>query len=196
MAQATVDDEGSERLGHLLSRTALRDQAAFKELYDATIRCLRGVVLRLVRDPAWAEDVLQEAYVAIWNSAQSYAITKSRPMTWLITVARNKALDALRSRSTERATTVSLDIDDGESPHLQQADESGTPLDRLMEGMDGVRLKNCLQALDPSQRQAISLAYWFGMTHAELAEHLRAPLGTVKAWVRRGLDRLKGCVTA
>jgi RNA polymerase sigma-70 factor (ECF subfamily) len=198
MATSSLDDDGSERLAQLLARTALRDQAAFKALYDATVRCLRGTVLRLVRDAAWAEDILQEAYIAVWHSSDSYAAARSRPMTWLITVARNKALDALRSRADARANTFSMDVEGPIADELQarMADDGASPLDRLVQGMDAVRLKVCLQSLEAAQRQAISLAYYFGLTHSELAEHLHAPLGTVKAWVRRGLERLKGCVQA
>lgn len=197
MDHTSFDEDASEQLAQWLARTALRDQVAFKSLYDATVRCLRGVVSRLLRDPAWTEEVLQEAYVAVWNSAQSYAIGKARPMTWLITVARNKALDALRSRSSEHAHTVPLQLEgsDGDVSQADARDDSAGPLERLTQRMDEVRLKSCLQSLDATQRQAISLAYWFGLTHAELAQHMNAPLGTVKAWVRRGLDRLKGCVS-
>lgn len=190
------DAQGSARLEHLIARTVLRDQAAFRQLYDLTVRCLLAVIVRLLRDQAWAEDVLQDAYVAIWNSASGYSAAKSQPMTWLIAIARNKALDALRSTTGERANIVRPTVmdDEGDPALPDVADERAGPLDRLVQGIEEARLRGCLQGLEPSQRQAIALAFYDGLTHSELAEHLRQPLGTVKAWVRRGLERLKRCL--
>lgn len=183
-------------VGQLLARVALRDQAAFKQLYDATVRCLLAIAVRLLRDPAWAEEVVQEAYVGIWNSAPNYSPLKAQPMTWLMTIARNKAMDALRSTTTERETLVRgmHGEDDEDDPLAAVSDQSAGPLQQLIERVDAARLSHCLQALDAAQRQAIALAFYDGLTHSELAEHMRQPLGTVKAWVRRGLERLKPCL--
>jgi RNA polymerase sigma-70 factor, ECF subfamily len=188
--------EAQRDIGQLLARVALRDQAAFKQLYDATVRCLLAIAVRLLRDPAWAEEVVQEAYVGIWNSAPNYSPAKAQPMTWLMTIARNKAMDALRSTTSERATLVHVAPaeDDEEDPLAAVGDEAAGPLQRLIERVDAARLRHCLQALDAAQRQAIALAFYDGLTHSELAEHMRQPLGTVKAWVRRGLERLKPCL--
>ena len=193
MAERT---QATNDIGPLLARVALRDQAAFKQLYDATVRCLLAIAVRLLRDPAWAEEVIQEAYVSIWNSAPNYSPLKAQPMTWLMTIARNKAMDALRSTNSERQTIVHVAPreDDEEDPLTQVADEAAGPLQRLVDRIDAARLRHCLQALDAVQRQAIALAFYDGLTHAELAAHLRQPLGTVKAWVRRGLERLKPCL--
>ena len=185
------------RLGALMARVSLRDPAAFKQLYDDTSHCLFGIVLRLLRDRAWAEEVLQESYVAIWHSAPNYAPAKAQPMTWLMTIARHKAMDALRSTRSDRQHVLrplSNDDDDDEDPALAVADERPGPLDGLLQALDSQRLRQCLQALDASQRQAIALAFYDGLTHVELAAHLQQPLGTVKAWVRRGLERLKPCL--
>jgi RNA polymerase sigma-70 factor (ECF subfamily) len=183
-------------VGQLLARVALRDQAAFKQLYDATVRCLLAIVTRLLRDPSWAEEVLQEAYVGIWNSAPNYSPLKAQPMTWLMTIARHKAMDALRSTTSERETMVrrSINDDDEDDTLTRVPDEAAGPLQRLIERIDSARLRHCLQTLDPAQRQAIALAFYDGLTHSELAAHMRQPLGTVKAWVRRGLERLKPCL--
>jgi RNA polymerase sigma-70 factor, ECF subfamily len=193
-----VSDRGEAQrdIGHLLARVALRDQAAFKQLYDATVRCLLAIAGRLLRDAAWSEEVVQEAYVAIWNSAPNYSPLKAQPMTWLMTITRNKAMDALRSTTTERETLVRVDAgeDDEENPLSSVGDEAAGPLQQLIDRIDAARLRHCLQALDAVQRQAIALAFYDGLTHSELAEHLRQPLGTVKAWVRRGLERLKPCL--
>ena len=193
MAERT---EAQHAIGQLLARVALRDQAAFKQLYDATVRCLLAIAVRLLRDPAWAEEVVQEAYVGIWNSAPNYSPLKAQPMTWLMTIARNKAMDALRSTNTERETLVRVapSEDDEDDPLAAIGDAAAGPLQQLIERIDAARLRHCLQALDAAQRQAIALAFYDGLTHSELAAHLRQPLGTVKAWVRRGLERLKACL--
>lgn len=191
------DNEGSARLEALLSRVALGDRAAFRQLYDATSRCLLAIVNRLLHDPAWSEEVLQEAYVAVWHRAGSYAADRAQPMTWLMAVARNKALDALRATQTDRATLVRpvAHADDDDMPPVpDMADDSAGPFEQLAQGQDAQQLKGCLQRLDATQRQAIALAFYDGLTHTELADRLGQPLGTVKAWVRRGLDRLGRCL--
>ena len=191
-----VQSPASQDLGTLMGRVALRDQAAFKQLYDATVRCLLAIVMRMLHERAWSEDVLQEVYVSIWNAAPNYLAVKSQPMTWLMAIARNKAMDALRSKRTERQHVVRpMSTDDAEDcgpPDL--ADERVGPLGLLLQAIDSQRLRNCLQGLEPAQRQAIALAFYDGLTHVELAAHMRQPLGTVKAWVRRGLERLRPCL--
>jgi len=189
-------EEVQPDIGNLLARVALRDQAAFKQLYEATVRCLLAISVRLLRDPSWAEEVLQEAYVSIWHSAVNYSPARSQPMTWLMAIARNKAMDALRSTTTERATMVQPRVthDDDDDGLPDAADDSAGPMERLIRSIDTVRLRDCLQGLEASQRQAIALAFYDGLTHAELAAHLRQPLGTVKAWVRRGLEKLRPCL--
>jgi RNA polymerase sigma factor (sigma-70 family) len=187
----------SPTLGDLMSRVALRDQAAFKQLYDETVCCLLGIAVRMLRDRAWAEEVVQEIYVSVWHTAPNYAPHKAQPMTWLMTIARHKTMDALRSSNADRKhcvrpTKSSGDDDDAEFTDI--ADEGAGPLDQLVQAADAQQLHCCLQKLEPQQRQAIALAFYDGLTHAELALHLHQPLGTVKAWVRRGLDRLRRCL--
>ncbi|MBC7940419.1 MAG: sigma-70 family RNA polymerase sigma factor [Chitinophagaceae bacterium] len=183
----------------VMSRVALRDQAAFRQLYEDTSRCLFGIAVRMLRERPWAEEVLQEIYVSIWNTAPSYSAAKAQPMTWLMAVARNKTLDALRSRRSERACMVQPTLDhaddDGDGAPLPDiADEGAGPLQQLCDATQAKRLRHCLHELAAAQRQAIALAFYDGMTHTELAAHLHQPLGTVKAWVRRGLERLKPCL--
>ena len=183
-------------LGTLMFRVAMRDQAAFKQLYDATVRCLLAIVMRMLRERSWAEEVLQEVYVSIWNTAPNYSAGKSQPMTWLMAIARNKTMDALRSTSTERQHVVrpKLADDDEDTGLPDAADERAGPLESLVQAVDTQRLRHCLQSLEPQQRQAIALAFYDGLTHSELAQHMGQPLGTVKAWVRRGLEKLKPCL--
>jgi RNA polymerase sigma-70 factor (ECF subfamily) len=189
--------QAAPTLGDLMSRVAMRDQAAFKQLYDETVCCLLGIAARMLHDRAWAEEVVQEIYVSVWHTAPNYAPHKAQPMTWLMAIARNKAMDALRSSNADRKhcvrpTKAAGDDNDAEFPDI--ADECAGPLDQLVQAADAHQLRCCLQRLEPQQRQAIALAFYDGLTHAELALHLRQPLGTVKAWVRRGLDRLKRCL--
>lgn len=188
----------SSTLGELMARVAMRDQVAFKQLYELTVCCLLGIAVRMLHDRSWAEEVVQEVYVSIWHTAPNYSAAKSQPMTWLMAVARNKALDALRSSRADRqhclrpAAVASDDADGAEPP--DRADAGAGPLEQLLQAIDAQRLRCCLERLEPAQRQAIALAFYDGLTHAELALHMNQPLGTVKAWVRRGLDRLKRCL--
>ncbi len=185
-------------LGDLMSRVSMRDQAAFKQLYDATVCCLLGITVRMLHDRCWAEEVVQEVYVSIWHTAPSYSPHKAQPMTWLMAVARNKALDALRSSRADRKhcvrPTAGVGDDDDDTDLPDSADAGAGPLEQLVQAVDAHQLRCCLERLEPPQRQAIALAFYDGLTHAELALHMNQPLGTVKAWVRRGLDRLKRCL--
>jgi len=179
------------RLAELLARTALADQAAFGELYRATSSQLYGTAIRILRDASMAEEVLQESYVAVWHHAASYAPAKSQPMTWLTAIVRNRCLDGLRRRDID---TVSMTADDDERDDFEIADDAPTPAQLLIEGADALSVRECVESLDGGSRQAIALAFFQGLTHAELAAHLREPLGTVKSWVRRGLERLRQCL--
>ena len=184
----------NEDLTRLLARTAARDHAAFKELYDLTSAHLFGVALRILNRRERAEEVLQEAYVNVWNQAGSYAAGLSAPMTWLTSVVRNKALDWLRHLKRADESTLVLIDDAGEDYLDQMADPRADPQELLSQATEGLRLRHCLGTLDAPQRQSLALAYYDGLSHSELAAHLNAPLGTVKAWVRRGLDKLKQCL--
>ncbi len=182
-------------LAALMSRVSMRDHAAFKQLYELTVCCLLGITVRLLRDRSWAEEVVQEVYVSVWHTAPNYSPHKAQPMTWLMAVARNKALDALRSSRADREHCVRpTGHDDDDDLPDNSADACAGPLEQLEHAADTHQLRFCLQCLEPPQRQAIALAFYSGLTHAELALHMNQPLGTVKAWVRRGLDRIKRCL--
>jgi RNA polymerase sigma factor (sigma-70 family) len=190
--------DSSQGLTALMSRVAVRDHAAFNQLYELTVCCLLGIAKRMLRDHSWAEEVVQEVYVSIWETAPNYSPLKAQPMTWLMAVARNKALDALRSSRADREhcvrRTAHDDDEDADADLPDHACTSAGPLEQLAQAAHTNQLRACLQCLEPQQRQAITLAFYSGLTHAELAVHLNQPLGTVKAWVRRGLDRIKHCV--
>jgi RNA polymerase sigma-70 factor, ECF subfamily len=182
--------ERNARLMDLLARTALADQRAFAELYNLTSAHLYAVALRILRQSASAEEVLQESFVNIWHHAGSYVAVRSQPLTWLTSIVRNRCLDQLRRREVDAVT-----IDD-EDEGMTLRDDSPTPLEMLISGADARAVKGCVEALEAGQKQAVALAFYRGLSHAELAAHLHEPLGTVKSWVRRGLERIKACLDA
>ena len=178
-------------LASLLARVALHDRAAFEALYRATSSHLLGIAFRVLGQRERAEEVLQEAYMNVWRSAASYSAAVATPMTWMINIVRNKAIDAARSGRTEKASTTALDDDFDIA-----ADHRWEPQHLLDESLTRLSIDGCMASLSASQRQALALAYYRGMVHTEIAEALNAPLGTAKAWVRRGLDKLKDCLQA
>lgn len=178
----------NEHLQQLISRAALRDQAAFAELYRLTGAKLFAVALRILRREDWAEEVLQEGFVSVWNHAGIYSSVKSAPMTWMTAIVRNRALDWLRRPNIEVADEnydliVESVADEGDGPDIE-----------LGNSREGQALAECMKLLSGNQRQSIALAYMHGLSHGELSEHMKEPLGTVKTWIRRGLERLKGCL--
>jgi len=200
----TIDDESgwtvkSRELGQLLGRAGLGDRAAFARLYERTSGHLFAVVLRIQRDRAQAEDLLQEVYLSVWKSAASFDAARSQPLTWLTHIARHRAIDSLRRMQTQ-PRTLSLnaaqgdDRDDSLDPTDALPSESPGPLDLLGQASDQRELAQCMDRLTPPQRQSVALAFFDGLSHAEVAAHLRQPLGTVKSWVRRALATLKGCL--
>ena len=177
----------TDELPALLASTALGDRAAFERLYRATSAKLFGVALRILKREDWAEEALQDAYVNVWNRASSYTPGLSAPMTWMTSIVRNRCLDWLRRPHAEVAD------EDGALIEATAADDPD-PLELLEQSTEAQAVARCLKTLDGNQRQAVMLAYFEGLSHAELASHLRAPLGSVKTWVRRGLLRLKSCL--
>lgn len=186
--------EGDPTLQDLLERTGRGDHAAFAEVYRRTEAHLFGLALRMLGREQSAEDVLQEAFVSVWKNAASYRSQVDgrdiQPMTWLIAIVRNKALDALRTR--KRRSEVDLPEDD-DAP-ADGAAASPSALDLLSRAAQALQVEQCLNALEGTHRQCLALAYYQGLTHTEVAAQVGAPLGSVKAWIRRGLDKLKSCL--
>jgi RNA polymerase sigma factor (sigma-70 family) len=197
-APATEWSARSRELAQLLARTGLGDRAAFSRLYDATSGHLLAVTLRIQRDRGVAEDLLQEVYVAVWKSAASFDAARSQPLTWLTHIARHRAIDSLRRAQTqpqlESSHRIDADGEDAGDAAEQVAAEGPGPLDLLDRACDARELAQCMERLTPPQRQSVALAFFDGLSHAEVAEHLREPLGTVKSWVRRALLALKSCL--
>ena len=196
-----VNPDWSERsrdLSQLLARAGLGDRAAFATLYERSSAHLFAVILRINRDRAQAEDILQEVYVNVWRSAQSFDAAQSQPLTWLTSIARNRAIDSLRRAQTQpqmQSAHTSADDDSEDSDVYDTvADDSAGPLELLSRASDARALANCMQGLSAQQRQSVALAFYDGLSHGEVAEKLKQPLGTVKSWVRRALLSLKSCL--
>ena len=190
-------NERSRGLATLLSRCGIGDRAAFAALYEGTSSHLFAVVLRINRDRTQAEDILQEVYVKVWRAAQSFDAAQSQPLTWLTSIARNGAIDSLRRNQTQPQTHsgVHANDDDGDDPVCDQLeDPAAGPLDLLDRASDARELAACMQHLSAAQRQSVALAFFDGLSHAEVATRLHQPLGTVKSWVRRALLSLKDCL--
>ena len=177
-------------LSNLLARVGRGDEQAFGELYRRTSSKLFGVAVRTLGRRDWAEEVLQDCFVKIWQHAADYGAERSQPLTWLTSIVRNRCIDWLR-RPREEA----MPEDEEGQPLIELADEGPGPLMRLLDTEDAAWLARCMEKLVARERQSVALAFFYGLSHAELAEHLAQPLGTVKTWVRRGLDRLRDCLS-
>ena len=179
-----------EQLAEWLSATARGDEQAFQRLYAATSSQLYALLLRILRNPERAQDALQDAYVRVWQKADTYAPERGAPLTWLLSIARYRALDVLRRKRPEVAMPEEPDM----MSTLLEDEQALSPLEENenQQSLDAIRV--CLKTLQPQQRDSVLLAYYEGLTHQELAERLDAPLGTVKSWIRRGLMRLRECL--
>ena len=187
--------ERSRELSQLLARAGVGDRAAFSTLYDRSSSHLFAVVLRICRDRAQAEDILQEVYVNVWRAASGFDAAQSQPLTWLTSIARNRAIDSLRRGQTQPQLQTSHSADDEDSDvYDTTADDSPGPLELLSRASDARALSTCLEVLTPPQRQSVALAFYDGLSHAEVADKMGQPLGTVKSWVRRALLSLKSCL--
>ncbi len=188
---AAMSDQPDDTLIALIDRIAQRDEAALKGLYDLVSSKLYGLSLRVVNKHEWAEDVLQETFLQIWRSAGDYRASLSPPMAWLGLIVRSRSLDFLRRRTAERAHLTD-EIDDVMADTMEG--DSPNPMDVSLASQQAWALHQCLGKLESKQREVVSLAYLRDLSHSELAEQLKLPLGTVKTWIRRGLDQLRTCM--
>ncbi len=169
----------------LLAATARKDEQAFNKLYSLASANLYAVALRILKKEAAAQDALQEAFVQIWHRAVDFHSDKGSPMAWMATIVRYRSLDILRKQKKM------LQVDDID---LEQVDAELGPLGKLLESDMAQVLWQCLQELNDKQRSVILMAFYDGLTHDELAERTTTPLGTIKSWIRRGLQSVKGCL--
>jgi RNA polymerase sigma-70 factor (ECF subfamily) len=170
----------------MIARMALGDRAALSSLYAATSPKLYGIALRVLEDRHEAEDALQEIFVKLWHNAGRYRANGLSPMTWLITVARNHAIDRLRARRSHRSAPIE------EADHI--AAPGGTGEDAAMASSLRGRMGDCLRTLPPDRAAAVCRAYVLGEAYAELATRYGVPLNTMRTWLRRSLLRLRECL--
>lgn len=170
-----------------MARIQLRDRTAFSTLYSATSAKLFGVILRVLRDRAGAEDVLQDVYVKIWNKADRYRVTGHSPMTWMITIARNAAIDRLRAQGP-----ATDDIDDVVTISAPGA----TPEQAVIAASEAGRIVDCLAELDADRASAVRGVYLEGQSYQDMALRYDVPLNTMKTWLRRSLNSLKECLAS
>ena len=189
-------DASDDELASLISRCSLRDQAALNILYKKTAPFLNSVAYKILRSEALSNEALQDGFVQIWNNAASYRQDIAKPLTWMCSIVRYRALDKLQS---EKKHNKHID-----QQYTNDEDEDIEPLDRIphkdtpekdyAEGQSKAFINQCLESLNPSVRQSITLAYLQGYTREELAQTLGINMNTVKSWLRRGSERLKKCL--
>lgn len=175
-----------ETLENLLSATASGDRAAFRLLYERSSAKLFGVVLRILRNRQKAEDVLQDVYLKVWQKAGSYNPAQGKPITWMATIARNRAIDVIRATRPEQ--TVDEPGDEEEIFRLGSQDAQEVDVTDL----EALRL--CLGEMKDDDRNYVLLAYYEGYSREELADRFQSPVGTVKTRLRRGLVALRACL--
>jgi RNA polymerase sigma-70 factor (ECF subfamily) len=167
-----------------LTRVAAGDKRAFAELYDGTSARVYGLVKRLLIDPAQAEEVTQEIYLEIWQTATRYQQERGSAMSWMLTMAHRRAVDRVRASQASRDRDSRVGIRDYDREYDQVAEH-------VEVSMEGARVKRALQGLTELQRQAVELAYYGGLSHSEIAAELHVPVGTVKTRIRDGMIRLR-----
>ena len=171
----------------LISSVALGDRKAFQALYDATSAKLLGVCLRILHDRAAAEDAMQDTYIKVWKNADRFAVNGYSPMTWLITIARNTAIDKLRS------SKPTVDIED----YTDTIASTGPSAEsQVIAAAEARRITKCFSELEPTRSAAIKAAYLDGAPYADLATKFNVPLNTMRTWLRRGLIALRECLSS
>lgn len=179
-------NEARAHLVRLMLACVDGDEAAFAELYRLTSAKLFGVVVRICGDSGLAEDVLVDVYLTIWRRAGAYEPGRASPITWMATIARNRAIDFVRRQPRQPHAPLT------EADAVPDADPLADA--QLIVAEDGQRLHLCLDQLEDRHAQAIRTAFFDGLSYSELAEVMAVPLGTMKSWIRRGLLRLKECL--
>lgn len=180
-----IETDQDELMG-LLIAVAREDRQAFQRLYEKIAGRMFGLCLKLAKQQELAEEAVQDAFVQIWHRAAEYHKERGAPLSWMMTIARYRTLDLMRSRKS-RAT-------DGDAALESFEDGGEGPLDRSLRSAGEAALTGCLDELSAEQKDSILLSYYRGLTHDELAVTLSSPVGTVKSWIRRGLMALKRCL--
>lgn len=182
-----VAQQRDERLRYLLSACASKDKIAFAHLYASTSAKLFGILLHILKRHDKAEECLQEVYLKIWIKASEYKPYEAAPMTWMSSIARYQAIDLLRH---DKRGVIAADT----NRVTDQIDLDRSPEEHVAARSEEKMLDHCMDQLKTQHRQVFALAYFKGLTHVELAQQADIPVGTVKTWIRRGLEALKRCL--
>jgi RNA polymerase sigma-70 factor, ECF subfamily len=180
-------DATRKELAAALVRVAAGDRAALRNVYQDTSAKLFGICLRILKDRSEAEDVLQDVYVTVWRKAAAFDPGRASPITWLVAIARNRAIDRLRASALSRRMEP-IEAADAVS------DPAPAAVERIELAQQHQRLARCLEELEARHASAIRAAFLEGATYEELAASMRVPLGTMKSWIRRGLLKLRACL--
>ena len=194
-----MDNDAEKKLQVLLHKVAAGDGRAFRELYDATSPRLFAIALKMLGATSAADDVLQDAYVQVWHRAGDYHVERGTVGTWLATIVRYRAIDQLRRNRSETPFDDTFDKSFSRPPDSfgsGNGDDASGPLGSAIAIDDNQFLAQCLERLSSTQRQSVALAFFRGLTHAELADATAQPLGTIKSRLRRSLQRLRECLDA
>ncbi len=191
MPNTVADDTAVAVLVQLIERIALRDDEALRSLYLLTFSKLFAVALRISRRSEFAEEALQEAFVNIWRFASEYKTSVSPPLVWMRVIVRNRTLDYMRRRQSLAG------------PEIEWADllddilaaDMADPYEMAVSSQRTCHLAICMSSLAANQRRALELAYFYDLSHKEVAQEMHAPLGTVKAWIRRAIETLRISLT-
>lgn len=181
-----ASDDARARLTAALVRVGEGERDSLRTVYDATHAKLFGIALRICGERQAAEDVLQDVYLTIWRRAGAYDPGRASPITWMATIARNRAIDRMRAQSIRRT--------EPEEAGAAVADDRPLAPELIAQGQVAARLHGCLDTLEERQQAAIRTAFFDGVTYAELADRMAVPLGTMKSWMRRGMMKLKECL--
>jgi RNA polymerase sigma-70 factor (ECF subfamily) len=185
---ARVSDTAAQAALSAALRAAARgDRKALRDVFDRTSAKLMGICLRILKDREEAEDVLQEVYVSIWSRAGTFDPGKASAITWLATIARNRAIDRLRSRRSRAGSAPVEEI-------MELADDRPDGFAVVAAKDEGERIHHCLSTLETKSQEMIRVAFFDGLSYSDLAARAGVPLGTMKSWIRRGLQRLRDCL--
>jgi RNA polymerase sigma-70 factor (ECF subfamily) len=177
-------EDVSGELAELIRMVAAGHRGAFRRIYDLQAPKLHAVAMRITRQPPLAADAVHDAFLQLWRNASRFDIARGNPEAWLTSLVRYRALDIARRRGRE--------VPDDDLP--EQVDETPDALERLASSRDAAALHACLAQLEADRRGLLVLAFVDGLTHAEVANRLQMPLGTVKSWIRRSLQSLRLCL--
>ena len=169
----------------LVARMAKKDESALSELYDMTVKRLHAFSLRIVRDPGLAEEVTEDALFQAWREAHRFDLSRGKVITWLMTICRSRALDALRR------VDIAECVEDPDVFRSHEASLMAEPEQLIAQFETGNAVHAALLKLPPNERQAVSLAFFRGLTHQEIAEHWQMPLGSVKTLMHRAFGQLR-----